>query len=204
MKPTTAAFSDAIELMSRTIPFFPQDQVAMKFIFQELESMVSTQEQLEWLARAACRHMKQFNLSDLRGMFCSRYEPADGDYGVSDIPGYTLEESISRAEREYQQRESQEFDRKLIEWKEEAKLLGAAPDPGDLGRLLPGADKSFAMPPLPKRLDKLREYLDARSGLPSLKEAEADMEQAPRKPQRSEEESATLLAELEAKLKKSS
>ena len=129
MKPTSDDVAKAITAMGQVIPFFPTEDLAVEIIQRSIEAMVSTREQLEWLTKVACNTMKRFSLAELRGIFCSRYAPADGLYAAAETPGFTPEEALSDAERAYHEREALEYERKRIEWEQEAKLLGQSPEP---------------------------------------------------------------------------
>jgi hypothetical protein len=185
MKPKPEEVSKAIDLMSQIIPNFPKDDLALEYLQRTLEAMVSTSEQLEWLTRHACNNMKWFSLAELRGIFCSRFAPADGIYGTAETPGYTPDEAITAAEREYQEREALEYERKLAEWKQEAKRLGYKPEPF---LLPPGISE---MPPAPKPPNP------AKRSRRELPKAPAELPVGER---RSQEESERLLAELERQL----
>jgi hypothetical protein len=190
MKPTREDIAFALRAMQQTIDFFPSDPIALGVAHSCIEDMVSTREQLEWLTRTACRVMKRYSLPELRGIFCSRYAPADGLYTAAETPGFTLEESVSSAERTYHEMENRRTQAKLEEWKREAKLLGTVPQPEPL-KLPPGANEMPKAKPLPEVREPRR----------PLREVEEEAIAQPRKPARSPEEQERLIAELEEKLK---
>lgn len=61
------------------LQYFPTDEVSGLIVMRLLERMVSTPEQLAWLSRAMTTEVGKWSSEkDLRGVFCSRYRPADG------------------------------------------------------------------------------------------------------------------------------
>jgi len=184
MRPTTREFSEAVWRLASVIPYFPQGKLAVEVIQQEIESFVATREQLQWLTQTACRVMTNFSLPELRGIFCTRYQPADGLYTAAQSPGFTPEDSMAAAESEFHKREADEDARKLAEWKVNAKLLNAAPDRAPL-RLLPAA-KPVEQPAAPAK--------------PSVAELEAKLAEAQKTASfRTDEELQRLAAELKNK-----
>jgi hypothetical protein len=188
-KITSENVAKAIAVMKDTIPFFPKQVLALEIVQRSIESFVSTGEQLEWLTHIACNTMRQWSLPELRGIFCSRFQPADGIWASAETPGFTPDEALTAAESAYHEREAKEYERKLAEWKEEAKLLGAAPEPFEIP---PAAVKVIPALPAPEK--------PAKQG-PSLREAEEQLEQQLTQiRRRSAEESARLIADLERQL----
>jgi hypothetical protein len=139
MKPSSAEIARAVALMGQSINFFPTDDAAVEMVQQSLKSFVGEASQLRWLVATACNTMRRFSLPELRGIFCSRFPPADGLYTAAETPGFTPGETARTAEEAYRQRIQAEYEQKLIEWKREAKLLGQSPQPFEW-RLLEGPD----------------------------------------------------------------
>jgi hypothetical protein len=167
----------AVVLMSQIIPFFPTGGPALAFIQRAIESFVGTREQLEWLVDAACNTMTQFSLPALRQLFCTRYPAADG-----------RQELPTSAEDAYRIEEGREYERKLAAWKQEAKLLGSGdPEPfevpADAVKPVSGPSKA------------------PRHG-PSIHELEEQLKQQITQGRRTAEETARLLADLEAQVGK--
>src|SRR5262245_50220805 len=109
------------------------------------------------------------------------------------LPGFRALRAAA-SEQAYYERENRENARKLQEWKEEAKLLGSGDSepfliPSDAIKRVP--ESVPPTPPTPKPVKPI----------PTLREAEADLEkQLAESKRRSPEETAMLLAELELKL----
>lgn len=179
----------AIAVMKQTIPFFPQEVLGVQMVQRSIEDFVSTPEQLQWLTKVACNQMKRFSLPELRGIFCSRFAPADGMWVSAETPGFTPDEALAASEQAYHDREAKEYERKLTEWKTEAKLLGSGtPEPFEIPaaavKALPAPKPEkpkIPGPPLPEAEEELKQHLS----------------QATR---RSPEESARLIADLERQL----
>lgn len=176
MKLVREDVTKAVALMSQVIPFFPTGALALQFIQRHIESFVSTREQLEWLAEAACATMTQFSLPELRKLFCTRYPPADG-----------REELELSPEDHYRLQEGREYERKLAQWKQEAKLLGSGdPEPFEL--------PADAVKPVVRRSTAAKE--------PSVHELEEQLKQQLSEGRRTAEETARILADLEAQVGK--
>ena len=76
---------------------FPGEAPARAELARMLQRMVATQEQLEWLIRAAINNCEDWpGPKELRGMFCQRYAPADGIEAWSTVPGFTPSDSEAR------------------------------------------------------------------------------------------------------------
>jgi hypothetical protein len=166
---TSEDVARAITLMKLIIPFFPTHELALQVVQRSIESFVSTREQLEWLAKTACDNMRSFSLPELRGIFCTRFPPADGVYANAETPGFTPEDQMASVEAAYHRREAEEFDRNLIEWKREAKLLTGSEDPE------PFELPSLAFKEIPA--PKIVESQPAGEMRHSLKEAEQQLQE---------------------------
>lgn len=104
MKPTIEQFMDVVRAWTELIPFFPKEILAQQIVCEELERFVSTKEQLDWLGSMVCRVFRawspeQGNLPNIRGLFCTRFKPADGLETLCTAPGFTPEamEAAGRA-----------------------------------------------------------------------------------------------------------
>src|SRR5436190_22021066 len=107
MTVTSEDLAKACAAMKVTIPFFPEGVLGLRIVQRELGQMVSTVDQLEWLTIAACSTMRKFSLPELRGIFCSRFPPADGRFAWAETPGFAPED----AEAFYLERETKEYQR---------------------------------------------------------------------------------------------
>ena len=121
MKPTKEQIVKAVGTFG-SLKYFPADQPARVDVMELLASMVGTQEQLAWLVEAM-RLIGQYDgTAEMRGVFCTRYRPADGLEAECSAKGaaakYSPEALGARGEAEHY----------------EAKQLGA----GASVKLLPG------------------------------------------------------------------
>src|SRR5438445_11019589 len=78
MKPTQMHFTEAVIKLSVLIRYFDKSDLHMELVAREMAKFVSTVESLEWLTQTAINHMRSWSLTELRGIYCSRYRPADG------------------------------------------------------------------------------------------------------------------------------
>jgi len=168
----------ALSIMRQVIPFFPTEELGLEFVQRSIESFVSTQEQLEWLTMTACNTMTRFSLPEMRKLFCTRYPPADGRDELELSP-----------EDVYRLQEGREYERKLAQWKQEAKLLSS----GDPKPFEVPADAVKPIAPKPAK--------QAKRG-PSVAELEEQLKQQIAEGKRTAEETARLLADLEAQVGK--
>jgi hypothetical protein len=96
MRPTTEQLAGAVSELG-SIPFFPTDSGAQLAIMVQLELFVSSAHQLRWLITAAVAGMRKWEgVPELRGLYCTRFKPADGKEVSCRLPGYTAEESEMR------------------------------------------------------------------------------------------------------------
>lgn len=143
VRPTLEQITAAVLVMAEMIPFFPTSKAGQMIVIRALESFVSTDQQLAWLTDRAVNHMRKFNLPELRGLFCTRWKPADGVQEFSTLPGFTTADLEAQAFDQQAQQTAE-----LIEkWKNQ-KLL-AAPGSVEPFELPPGA-KLRLLPPAPK------------------------------------------------------
>jgi hypothetical protein len=187
-KPTNAEITGAILVMAEAIPFFPQSELGQLIVIQALENFVSTVEQLEWLRDAAVCHMRRWSLPDLRGMFCTRWAPADGRHESCEIPGFTAADRDAALFR----REAEETDRRIEGWKKEKQL---AP---------PETWAPFPALPAAKRIPSANVRDDSeqnRTRVAPLAEVEREV-LASMRPARSPEENERLARELEAEVRR--
>ena len=118
MKPTPEQIMNSVQSMASMIPFFPKDDLGQKIITASLAKFVNTQEELEWLTVSACEVLRDWErgggLPELRGIFCTRFKPADGQYTHTTTPCFqaeNLEAQFFAKEREDNERQYQEYKR---------------------------------------------------------------------------------------------
>jgi hypothetical protein len=187
-KPTDQEIAEAVCRMS-VIPFFPAGEVGIDTVQKFIESMVGTTEQLKWLRDTTLNNMRKFSLPELRGIFCTKYRPADGIEGVGmETPGF-MESDLEQA---YHDRESRKWEETIAEWKREKLLEGDTSEPVPLPPV-----KQIPSGPSP------REQAATAAAIRRLgrQDAEKRFEEVKRTtPRRTEEETARLVRELEEKL----
>ena len=90
MKPNVDQLADAVDSLG-TLPMFPAAPGAQREVMRALYRMVSTEEQLEWLITTVLDHSDQWRGAvELRGIFCTRFTPADGVEAIAkSTTGYT-------------------------------------------------------------------------------------------------------------------
>lgn len=118
----------AVKTMRDVIPFFPATAEGQTVITAALASVVGTTDQLDWLVMTACNSLKSWQgLAELRGIFCSRFRPADGMTVESGLAGFTAED----AEADYQRRVADETQKKVDGWKKQKRLHGDVAFPAE-------------------------------------------------------------------------
>lgn len=160
------------------IPMMPQDDVFVAELTEELQLLVNNEEELAWLVNTMRRVMTKWqSIAQLRGLFCTRFAPADGFVNACTVPGYTTED----LEHAFYARQAAENQRRLLAYRAEAQ------------KLLAGEAPPFEFP----LFSKMPSVPSTQQSLPELETALAS---APRGPRRTEEETERLIAELRLKL----
>ncbi len=118
MKPTVKDFLKSVAMMASSIPFFPSDEIGQLVVVRMMERFVNTKDELDWLADTACGSIRDWQrgggIPELRGLFCTRFKPADGIMTYSVTPGYRtedLEADFFAKEREENERRYEEYKR---------------------------------------------------------------------------------------------
>lgn len=127
--------------------YFPADPVAREGIMRLLERMVSTPEQLRWLVDMMVDQVGEWQgPRELRGVFCTRYQPADGleaDCSSGQFSPGALEAFSARAHNAAQ-----------IASGERLRIEGQVDEPGPvstdpaLNAAISGLSKARRFPPL--------------------------------------------------------
>lgn len=124
---TTQEAGAAVLIMGRMIPFFPRDELTREFIARSVQTFVAGPDELNWLVNIAVNVLHDWKgLAELRGLYCSRYRPLDKIEAVSGTIGFRCQDVAEQAEKEFFEREARESERKLAEYRKEAKQLPAA------------------------------------------------------------------------------
>jgi hypothetical protein len=185
MKPTLEEVGKAVNALTNLVPFFPSDTHSRLIITAEIRSFVGTVEQLSWFLQACVRHISKWQgVPQLRALYCTRFEPADGVAPVVDTPGFTTPE----LEAKYLAREIEENERQLEAYRREALL---APPEDREPFLLPEAK---TLGPAPTEIVP---HKFVRQRGKSLKELEEELKNAPKGPVRSDAERALLASQVE-------
>jgi len=176
-KPDFEEIVEAVVRASDVIPFFPQNVEAMPILAAEIQSFVSDRHSFEVFRQKLLRATAYEGLGGLRTLYCSLFEPADGEYpsGSEDAEG--------RA----RMREIEENTRRFEYYRRQAKLL-------------PPPETLFLLPPPAMVAPEPATKLVARP-VRSLKAREDELAAAIAKaPARSEEERRQLVEEIERRL----
>lgn len=97
MKPTAEQLTAAVHEMASVIPYFPRDSAGQALVMRELAKFITHGYELRWLVDTAAAAMREWKgLPELRGLYCTRFKPADGREENCNLPGYTPEESEAR------------------------------------------------------------------------------------------------------------
>jgi len=103
---------DGVRAMS-CIPYFPRDEHAQRSIMEQVARFVDRPERMEWLTAAAISAMREWSgVADLRGLYCTRFKPADGHEADCRLPGFTADDN----EAAYIEAKSRETERKMVEF----------------------------------------------------------------------------------------
>ncbi len=91
-KPTDEDFAMALVDLSQ-LRFFPTDPLAPEGILRLLRQLVGTRDQLAWLIGALVNRVGEWpGPAQVRGLFCTRFRPADGIEADCSLPGYTADD----------------------------------------------------------------------------------------------------------------
>ena len=98
MKITNENLAAALVQLSM-LRFFPQGQ-AQKAIALYLEQLCGRADRLHWLVSELVNHVGEWpGPAQVRGLFCSRYRPADGIEADCSLPGYTAADGEAISQR---------------------------------------------------------------------------------------------------------
>jgi hypothetical protein len=88
----------AVGLLS-SLKYFPAQGPAWVGIADVLTRLVSTTERLDWLVRELLNQVSEWpGLKEIRGLYCTKYTPADGiEAKTCCLPGYTAEDCAAAA-----------------------------------------------------------------------------------------------------------
>lgn len=126
MKPSKQRVIQAVVCMGETIPFFPKGDVSDELIADCLLEFVGSEEQLEWLVRAAIRSVAKYEgMPQLRRLFCSKFPPADGIEPAFATSQEFLQHEADM-EAQFRAKEMRENEQRLADYKRQAALEGGA------------------------------------------------------------------------------
>jgi hypothetical protein len=132
------------------VQFFPKEPGAKVEIMRVVERMVSTKGQLTWLLRTMVDRVgKWYGPTELRGVFCTKFDPADGVQAwCKETPQFTgsaLEEQYIQRELESRGQAQEHY--ALAAGQEPRLLTGeVAEQVRDVREILPAMAASMAFP----------------------------------------------------------
>jgi hypothetical protein len=114
----------------RAIPFFPDDRTIRLEIANQIAKFVGTKEQLDWLVSSAIESIDDWQrnggIPELRGIFCTRFDPADGKETTAvHATGFREADLIRR----HSARVIEENEQKLLAYREETMRLEGKSEP---------------------------------------------------------------------------
>jgi len=93
LKPSQQELESAVAQMT-ILRFFPAEPVARAMVMQVLSRIVGTSQQLNWLVDTLINRVGEWHgPAELRGIFCTRFKPADGIEANCSISGFTAADS---------------------------------------------------------------------------------------------------------------
>jgi hypothetical protein len=116
------AIIDAVMALSM-IPFAPQKPDQHEQLMIALAAFADKPDALKWTVGIAVANWHQWlGIAELRGIYCSRFKPADGiEADAMETPGFTPGDN----ETAYLMDRAADTDQQIEQWKREAKLLPA-------------------------------------------------------------------------------
>lgn len=103
------------------MPFFPND--ARSSVMHFLLKICPSKEALDWLVAEAVNHVTRWpGLAELRGLLCTRYEPADGIDGYTSLPGYSAADMEARYIERHEQLKSGGWEAARLEQLDPGKI----------------------------------------------------------------------------------
>ncbi len=92
MKPTNEQLASAATQLS-LMKYFPAGDAQRTLIAALLGRLASNKQQLDWLVSALLNHVPEWpGPMEVRGLFCTRYKPADGKEANCSLAGFTADE----------------------------------------------------------------------------------------------------------------
>ena len=103
---TKADLNEAVDALEM-LEYFPKE--ARGAVMTLLRSMVPHEQALDWLVAECVNHIGKWpGPAELRGLLCTRYDPADGIDTWCSLPGYSAADAEAKALAEHEQRKIQE------------------------------------------------------------------------------------------------
>ena len=121
------------------IPFAPQDPAQQDALMEAIAEFADRPDALAWTVKVAvAKWTKWIGPAELRGIYCTRFQPADGvEADVVGTRGFTAADN----EAAYMETQARETAARIAEWKREATLLPEASQEVDV-KLLRTIDQS--------------------------------------------------------------
>ena len=189
MKPSYSDIDAVVTAASDLgIPNFPSTAEGKSLLMRFIWQMVSNEKQLHWLLDEAFPRMRRFSLPELRGIFCTRFRPADGiEDTAMETPGFMPADIEHRAH----QIEAAETDARLARWKSDLKLLGEPAGKEPLA--LEAANRMPSRKPVKREIPAAERHA-------IVADAEKTLHETRSTHRRTDEENARLIRELEEQL----
>jgi hypothetical protein len=93
LRPTQQQLEAAVAQMT-ILRYFPAESIARAMVMDLLSRLVGTAEQLNWLTRTLVDRVGEWHgPAELRGIFCTRFKPADGIEADCSVRGFTAGDS---------------------------------------------------------------------------------------------------------------
>jgi hypothetical protein len=103
---TKADLNEAVDALEM-LEYFPKE--ARGAVMTLLRNMVPHKQALDWLVAECVNHIGKWpGPAELRGLLCTRYDPADGIDQWCSLPGYSAADAEAKALAEHEQRKIQE------------------------------------------------------------------------------------------------
>lgn len=100
MKKITAADLKGAITMLSLMRYFPSDTAQVAALGLFLERLCGDRDRLQWLVEQLVNHIGEWpGPAEVRGLFCSRFRPADGQEADCTLPGYAAVDGEAKSQR---------------------------------------------------------------------------------------------------------
>lgn len=121
--PSIETIVETVARWRAAMPYFPKDPLFEADLSRLLKRMTHDDTRLRWLATAVLDYFEKWpSLAELRSLYATKYEPADGVPAAVVLPGY----SASDLETKYEQAQLADDNRRLEAYQQQAVFLPEA------------------------------------------------------------------------------